>query len=171
MAARPGRGHRRGRGGAALALVSAAIAVVAVSVPGTGAQSDEPPPPLGPATAAEVTRMLGEMKTSNIEAYDNKLVSFGTRHTLSSQTDPKRGIGAARDWIYSELKKSAAKSGGRMTVEKQSYVQQPDGDRVPVPTTITNLVATLRGTKNPERTYVVSGHYDSRCTDPEQLDL
>ena len=109
--------------------------------------------------------MLGEMSTARIEEYDRALVSFGTRHTLSSQTDKKRGIGAARDYIYSKLKKSAAKSGGRMTVEKQSYVQQPDGDRVPTPTTITNVVATLRGTRNPERTYVVSGHYDSRCTD------
>ena len=151
---------------ALVALMSAAVAALsAVALtPGTSAQSDEPPPPLGERTSAEVERMLGEMKTSSVEGYDRKLASFGTRHTLSSQTDPKRGIGAARDWIYSEFKKSAAKSGGRMAVEKQSFVT-PAGPRVPEPTTVTNVVATLRGTTNPDRTYVVSGHYDSRCSD------
>jgi len=148
---------------AVLALASAAV-VVAVSVPGTGAQSDEPPPPMGSGTAAEVSRMLGDMSASSVEAFDRKLVSFGTRHTLSSQTDQKRGIGAARDYIYGELKKAAAKSQGRMTVEKQTFIT-PAGPRVPEPTPVTNVVATLKGTTNPERTYVVSGHYDSRCTD------
>ena len=98
---------------ALVALMSATVAALsAVALtPGTSAQSDEPPPPLGARTSAEVERMLGEMKTSNVEGYDRKLASFGTRHTLSSQTDPKRGIGAARDWICSEFKKSAAKLG------------------------------------------------------------
>ena len=149
---------------AVLAFASAALAVVAVSAPGTGAQSDEPPPPMGAGTASAVSSMLGEMSSSSVEAFDRKLVSFGTRHTLSSQTDPKRGIGAARDYIYSEFKKSAAKSGGRMTVEKQTFIA-PAGPRVPQPTPVTNVVATLKGTTDPGRTYVVSGHYDSRCTD------
>ena len=60
-----------------------------------------------------------------------KLVSFGTRHTLSDQDDPERGIGAARDWIFREMTAYAARSGGRMTVEKQSYVQPPAA-RIPV---------------------------------------
>jgi hypothetical protein len=110
--------------------------------------------------------MLGEFDQRNIERSIRELAGFGTRHTLSSQTDPNRGIGAARDWIYSELQRSAERSGGRMTVEKQSFVQ-PAGGRIPEPTTITNVVATLRGTQpaSADRTYVVSGHYDSRCTD------
>src|SRR5205823_9038563 len=58
----------------------------------------------------------------------------------------------------------AATSGGRMTVEAQSFVQ-PVASRIPTPTTITNIVATLRGVSAPTRAYVVSGHYDSRCTD------
>ena len=93
------------------------------------------------------------------------LVGFGTRHTLSTQTDPDRGIGAARDWIFHELQSYAAASHGRMTVEIQSYTQEPDGDRVDTPTVISNVVATLRGSKEPGRTYVISGHYDSRVTD------
>jgi hypothetical protein len=83
---------------------------------------------------------------------------------LSDQTDPKRGIGAARDWLFLEFQKIAATSGGRMSVEKQTF-EQAKGDRIPSATMITNVVATLKGTR-PEsvaRTYVVSGHYDSMC--------
>ena len=61
------------------------------------------------------------------------LVAFGTRHTLSSQTDPQRGIGAARDWLFERSQAVAATSGGRMTVEKQSFVQQPSSPRSPWP--------------------------------------
>lgn len=93
-----------------------------------------------------------------------KLVSFGTRNTLSEQNNPNRGIGAARDWLFSEFTKAAALSGGRMTVEKQSF-EQPKADRIAAPLTITNVVATLKGTQpeSQERIYVVSGHYDSMC--------
>lgn len=115
---------------------------------------------------AELRAILREIDEHRIEATVRRLAAFGTRHTLSSQTDPVRGIGAARDWIFAEMSKSAAKSGGRMTVESQSYVQPPAPPRIPVATTITNVVATLRGSATPERVYVVSGHYDSRCSDP-----
>lgn len=112
----------------------------------------------------ELRRMPREMDPARIDATIRRLVAFGTRHTLSSQDDPRRGIGAARDWLFDELSRSARASGGRMTVAKQSYVQQP-ASRIPVPTRITNVVATLRGSSEPERVYVVSGHYDSRVTD------
>ena len=150
-------------------LVCAAVAVAAVLVarsPDSVAGRDQPPPPLGKQAEREVKRMLKEIDAGNVERYDRALAAFGTRHTLSSQTDPDRGIGAARDYIYGELQKSAATSGGRMTVEKQTFTA-PAGPRIPAPTPITNVVATLKGTQ-PEsegRTYVVSGHYDSRCSD------
>ena len=112
----------------------------------------------------ELRAILAAVDQDRIEATVRKLVSFGTRHTLSSQTDPNRGIGAARDWIFATMQGYAARSGGRMTVEKQSFVQQP-GSRIPAPTTITNVVATLKGSTSPNRVYVVSGHYDSRVTD------
>ncbi|WP_328439443.1 M20/M25/M40 family metallo-hydrolase [Streptomyces sp. NBC_00444] len=122
----------------------------------------------GPATAQRPSRelraLLREISESRIEATVRKLVSFGTRHTLSTQDDPNRGIGAARDWIAAELRTYAETSGGRMTVELQSYIQEP-APRIPVATRITNVVATLRGSVTPERVYVVSGHYDSRVTD------
>jgi hypothetical protein len=120
----------------------------------------------GAPVSKDVREMLPEVSSRNIEATITKLVSFGTRHTLSSQTDPNRGIGAATDWVYQQLQATAAGSGGRMTVEKQSFVQ-PAGPRIPVPTTITNVIATLHGSQaeSAGRTYVVSGHLDSRVTD------
>ncbi|GAA2003197.1 M28 family metallopeptidase [Catenulispora subtropica] len=108
--------------------------------------------------------LLAQVDPARLEATIMKLVSFGTRHTLSSQTDPARGIGAATNWVFAQLQAIAATSGGRMTVERQSFVQ-PAGSRIPVPTTITNVLATLKGTAPTERVYVVTGHLDSRITD------
>jgi hypothetical protein len=114
----------------------------------------------------DVRGMLAEISAHNIEQTVLGLVSFGTRHTLSSQTDPRRGIGAARDWLLGQFQSVAATSGGRMTVELQSFVQ-PVSSRIPVPTVITNVVATLPGSDpaSRNRVYVMSGHYDSRVTD------
>lgn len=116
------------------------------------------------APNSELTQMLSQIDPNRIKAIISKLVSFGTRHTLSSQTDPVRGIGAARDWIAAEMRTYAAASNGRMTVAVPSFVQ-PAGSRIPNATVISNIVATLQGSKEPNRVYVVSGHYDSRVTD------
>ncbi|KAF9456924.1 aminopeptidase [Collybia nuda] len=116
------------------------------------------------APDAELTQILREIDPKRIKATIEKLVSFGTRSTLSNQTDPVRGIGAARDWIASEMRSYAARSNGRMTVTVPSYVQGP-APRVPNDTVISNVVATLRGSKEPNRAYVISGHYDTRVTD------
>jgi Zn-dependent M28 family amino/carboxypeptidase len=119
------------------------------------------------ARQQQITRIVQEIDARNVERTIRKLVSFGTRNTLSTQTDPNRGIGAARDWLFSEFSKVAEQSGGRMTVEKQTF-EQPKAARVPEPTMITNVVATLKGTQSESagRTYIVSGHYDSMCTSP-----
>ncbi len=155
------------------AIAASGVAVAAPLVGAAPASADDRPsrgdfPHGPPATAQRVDRDLGQLlkqiDPKRIEATVDALVSFGTRHTLSSQTDPERGIGAARDWLYAQYQQIAATSGGRMSVEKQSYVQEP-ASRIPAATTITNVIATLRGTTDPNRTYVVSGHYDSRVTD------
>jgi len=124
----------------------------------------------GNAVAArnpEIARIVSEINARNIENTIRKLVSFGTRNTLSEQNDPNRGIGAARDWLYAEFQKAAVESGGRMTVEKQTF-EQPKAARVPQPTMLTNIVATLKATQleSVNRVYVVSGHYDSMCNSP-----
>ena len=120
-----------------------------------------------PVRNRAISNIVREIDAHNIEATIRKLVSFGTRSTLSEQNDPKRGIGAARDWLYSEFLKAAEPSQGRMTVVKQSFEQQKAA-RVAQPTMITNIVATLKGSQpeSTDRIYVVSGHYDSMCNSP-----
>src|SRR4051812_18051201 len=140
--------------------VSAATIAAGVSGPGEALAAERREPSPAPGLRA----ILREIDPRRIEATIRKLVSFGTRHTLSAQDDPNRGIGAARDWIFAELQRYAAASDGRMTVELQSFIQ-PVSSRIPAPTRITNVVATLRGSVTPARTYVVTGHYDSRVTD------
>jgi Zn-dependent M28 family amino/carboxypeptidase len=110
----------------------------------------------------EIQKMVREVSPKAIEATIRKLVSFGTRNTLSSQDDPNRGVGAARDWIYSEFQRISADCGGCLDVEKQTFVQEK-GSRIPAPATLTNVYAVLKGTTDPDRVYVVSGHYDSMC--------
>ncbi len=141
-------------------LLSAAVAAPLVA-PARAAQAAGPCRRLPDAGLRAVLR---EIDPRRIEATVRRLAAFGTRHTLSAQDDPARGIGAARDWIHEQLRTYAEASQGRMTVELQSFVQ-PVSPRVPTPTVITNVIATLRGSVTPERIYVVTGHYDSRATD------
>src|SRR6266849_6356149 len=115
----------------------------------------------------QISKIISEIDWRNIENTIRKLVSFGTRNTLSDQNNPDRGTGAARDWLYGEFAKAAQRSGGRMTVVKQTF-EQPKAARVPQPAMLTNIVATLKGTQpeSANRVYVVSGHYDSMCNSP-----
>ncbi|ONI84409.1 aminopeptidase [Actinosynnema sp. ALI-1.44] len=153
-------------------FLSASIAAAALTGTGVPAGAEQvgdrgPGKPVRPQQPdAELRAILRQVDERRIEAIVRKLASFGTRHTLSAQDDPARGIGAARDWILQEMSKSANEN---MKVELQSYIQQPVPPRVPEPVRITNVVATLRGSTAPERIYVVSGHYDSRCTDPNDF--
>ena len=108
--------------------------------------------------------IVDEISAANIEATINKLVSFGTRHTLATYNSSIRGIHAARDWIASEMQNYANESNGTMTVEVQSYVQGV-ASRIPFPVTVSNVLATAKGSETPDRVYVMTGHYDSRVTD------
>lgn len=143
------------------------IMVLATSVGFGLAQTKPTARRTAPVRNRTIANVVREIDARNIEATIRKLVSFGTRNTLSEQNDLRRGIGAARDWLYAEFLKAAEASGGRMTVEKQSY-EQAKAARVPQPTMITNVVATLKGSQpqSTDRMYVVSGHYDSMCNTP-----
>ena len=99
-------------------------------------------------------RVSGQRMKKDVQ----KLVSFGTRHTLSSQTDPKRGIGAAVRWAEAEMK-----SFGLETLQTCDTVT---GRRVPTPTKVCNAVAIQRGTERPNDVVIITGHIDSRVTDP-----
>ncbi|HEY8181969.1 MAG TPA: M28 family metallopeptidase [Thermoanaerobaculia bacterium] len=119
--------------------------------------------------ATPIPQMLRQVDAHRIEKTVRTLVSFGTRNTLSAQDDPKRGIGAARDWLYQQFQEVAKTSGGRMTVELQTFEQAPGRfPRITAPTKVTNVVATLGGAEpeSADRIYVVSGHYDSMCNRP-----
>jgi Zn-dependent M28 family amino/carboxypeptidase len=112
----------------------------------------------------EIKKMLQEISAKNIEATIRRLASFGTRNTLSEQDNPTRGIGAARDYLYGEFQKISAACSNCLQVEKQTFTQQPTANkRVTQPTVLTNVYAVLKGATNPDRVYVVSGHYDSMC--------
>jgi hypothetical protein len=155
----------QGRAGATRRAFLSASAVTAVAVPLlSGTALAETDPALSrQAPDPGLSAMLREIDPDRIKATILKLVSFGTRHTASSQTDPNRGIGAATNWVFGQLQSFAAASGGRMTVQKQTFTQ-PVASNIPVPTTITNVIATLKGTASPERFYVLTGHLDSRVT-------
>ena len=112
----------------------------------------------------DLPELLRQIDPDRIGATVLRLTQFGTRHTQSSQTDPVRGIGAATTWVTQQMQAIAATSNGNMTVQQQSFVQPPVAGAITAPTTITNCIATLKGTANPERFYVVTGHLDSRVT-------
>jgi hypothetical protein len=117
-----------------------------------------------------IAQALSRVSAQQIQANVEKLVSFGTRSTLSAQ-DPAsitagRGIGAARAWIRSELERYSKDCGGCLEVKLDSF-SQPPADRVKEPTQITNVYAVLRGTdpESAKRIVLVTGHYDSRNSD------
>jgi Zn-dependent M28 family amino/carboxypeptidase len=91
------------------------------------------------------------------------LVGFGTRHTLSDTASPKRGIGAARRWAQARFEQIGRNCGGCLSVVTPS--QTVTGARVPKPASIVDVVAIQRGTTDPERVIVLTGHIDSRVTD------
>jgi hypothetical protein len=150
-----------------ISLLALALVFFFVSSPQSIAQSSSRRSQSPNSRNRNIANIVREIDAKNIERTIRQLVAFGTRNTLSEQNDPKRGIGAARDWLYAEFLKVAETSGGRMTVEKQSF-EQPKAQRIPQPTILTNIVATLKGTQpeSADRVYVVSGHYDSMCTSP-----
>ncbi|MEO0033663.1 MAG: hypothetical protein RIS94_3421, partial [Pseudomonadota bacterium] len=93
-----------------------------------------------------------------------RLVGFGTRHTLSSQTDAKRGIGAARAWAEAEFRKTASACGQCLEIVLPETTVQ--GERVPQPVRLVDVVAIQRGMERPNEVVIVQGHIDSRASDP-----
>ncbi len=99
-----------------------------------------------------------------LQATVQALVGFGTRHTLSDTASPRRGIGAARRWAQSRFAEIGRGCGGCLTIVTPS--QTVTGERVPKPAEIVDVVAIQKGTVDPERVIVLTGHVDSRVSDP-----
>ncbi|HEY0039386.1 MAG TPA: M28 family metallopeptidase [Flavisolibacter sp.] len=115
---------------------------------------------------AEIDAMVKEISADSMKSYITRMVSFGTRNTLSSTTDKKRGIGAAREWVVQKFNEFAKASNGRMTAYVDTITLQPDKRRVDVATSLGNAMAILKGTDPADdRIYLISGHLDSRVTD------
>ena len=115
------------------------------------------------AAPANSQKAASEVSEQRLRATVAKLVGFGTRHTLSSQTDPKRGIGAALRWTEQEFRRYSKACRKCLTIVSPSDVVT--GERVPAPTKVTNVFAIQRGTREPNRVVIISGHIDSRVTD------
>jgi acetylornithine deacetylase/succinyl-diaminopimelate desuccinylase-like protein len=96
---------------------------------------------------------------STIEA----LVGFGTRHTASTTSDSKRGIGAARRWTASRFEAYSKACGNCLTVE--TIGDMMSGPRAPNGVRVEDVIAIQRGTGDPNRVVIVQGHIDSRVND------
>ncbi|MGN6382209.1 MAG: M20/M25/M40 family metallo-hydrolase, partial [Dyella sp.] len=138
------------------------LAATAFSTLGTGApllaqelaQAHEQPALHALATAPSEARLHDTIA---------RLVGFGTRHTLSDTKSNKRGIGAARRWVKAQFEAISRDCGGCIEVVTPSQVFS--GERIPTPTEVMDVVAIKRGSSDPKRVIVMSGHLDSRVTD------
>ncbi|MDB4044078.1 M28 family metallopeptidase [Emcibacteraceae bacterium] len=111
-----------------------------------------------------IHQMVRDVSADRIENDIRKLVSFGTRHTLSDTKSQTQGIGAARRWIFSEFEKVSASCGGCLDVMYVSDIVT--GNRIPEPTEVVSVIAIQRGEHDPNRYVSMSGDIDSRISDP-----
>lgn len=110
-----------------------------------------------------VAAMLDEISADSLKSYIQKMVSFGTRHTLSSQTNPKRGIGAARNYVLGKFKEFEKNAAGRLSSFIDTTTIAADGRRVDRNIVLGNVMAILQGTDPADkRVFIISGHLDSR---------
>ncbi|MEP7230522.1 MAG: M20/M25/M40 family metallo-hydrolase [Ginsengibacter sp.] len=110
----------------------------------------------------EIFQMVGEVSSDSLQSYIKTLVAFGTRNTLSTQADPKRGIGAARNYVLRKFNEFAKNSNGRLSAIIDTTTLQPNGKRVDVPLVLGSVMATLKGTDpNDNRIFIISGHLDN----------
>ena len=137
--------------------LSVLIAALALAAP---AAAQSPPPSDQPL----LHRLAAEVSPQAEHATIARLVGFGTRHTLSDTRSETRGIGAARRWVAARFAALSRGCGSCLVVETPS--QTFAGERIPHPTAVIDVLAIQRGTTDPERVVVISGHLDSRVTDP-----
>jgi Zn-dependent M28 family amino/carboxypeptidase len=124
--------------------------------------ADAPAAP--PATQALLYDIGTAPSPARIEADIRKLVSFGTRHTLSDTTSDTRGIGAARRWIHAEFERISAQCGGCLEVIDVGDTISGE-PRIPDPVEVVSVLAIQRGTSDPGRYVIMSGDIDSRVSD------
>lgn len=122
----------------------------------------------GSARAQPVEQPLLHALAGKVDAVRLKddvtaMVGFGTRHTRSDTVSPTRGVGAARRWVAGRFADISRDCGGCLAIETPSQVFT--GARIPTPTEVVDVVAIQRGTSDPDRVIVITGHLDSRVSD------
>lgn len=118
------------------------------------------------ASGEEIRHQLAaDVSAERIEADIEKLVSFGTRHTLSDTKSDSRGIGAARRWIEAEFRRISEDCGGCLEVITVSDTISGER-RIPEPTEVVSVLAIQWGELDPQRMVMMSGDIDSRVSDP-----
>jgi hypothetical protein len=144
----------------------APILIAAVAL--AGAHAAEPVPVAAPPVDPDISKIVSDISADRIQRSIFVLASFKTRHTLSDPLPSGDGIGGAVSWIRAEFQRASAEGGGRLKVELDTFDQAAAPPRVPQGVQVTNVVATLPGSEpGPTgRTLVVSGHYDSRASNP-----
>jgi hypothetical protein len=134
------------------------LALFAAAAPVAAQRRPAPPP-----AAAPLTALADAVSEQRLRQDIEKLVSFGTRHTLSEQNHPTRGIGASLRWTADEFRRIGRECGGCITIAEPSEVVT--GRRIPQPTKVWNVLGIQRGTTDPNRVIIISGHIDSRVSD------
>ncbi len=141
--------------------------ILIAALASAAAAADTPPPAPPQAPDSEIQELVGGISADRVQRSIYVLTSFKTRHTLSDPLPSGDGIGGAASWIRAEFERASKEAGGRLRVELDTFDQPPAPPRVPQQVGITSIVATLPGTEpDSGRTLVVSGHYDSRATNP-----
>ena len=113
-----------------------------------------------------IGKMVGEVSADSLRSYVSSLVALGTRNTLSTQSNPKRGIGAARKWVLNKFSQFSAASNGRLTAFVDTTTLPPDQMRVDSTLLLGNVIATLKGSDPQDnRIFIISGHLDNRRSD------
>ena len=136
------------------------LAVLATMPAAARADADTPPPA---AKSPLLLSVAADVKPDELHATIAKLVAFGTRHTLSDTKSNARGIGAARRWIKGRFEEFSRQCKGCLQIQLPD--QSVTGERIPQPVSIVDVLAIQRGTSDPDRVIVISGHIDSRVRD------
>ncbi len=121
-------------------------------------------------TDTRLHTIIDAVSAERIQKDVTKLVSFGTRHTLSDTLSQTRGIGAARRWIKSEFEKTSTTCNSCLNVFYQkTLIKKGDNDRISKDVWVVNVVAVQKGAKYPNRYIIMSGDIDSRVSDPNNF--
>lgn len=143
--------------------MSRTLAIAAVLALTVSAAARAAPAPAPQGEHQLLRQVAAEVGADRQRAIIARLVGFGTRHTLSDTRSETRGIGAARRWVAGEFTAVAKDCGGCLEIATPSQVMS--GNRVPTPTEVMDVLAIQRGTGDPDRVIIISGHLDSRVTD------